>query len=215
MGQLRRLTAEESITDPISAMVLAGGKSRRLGFDKALVTLDSEQNLMASAVATLKRVSSDVMVVGSDDTRQGVDARVVTDVFPGKGSLGGMYSGLLRAEYHHCLVVACDMPFVNVDLLAYMVSCPRDYDVLIPRIGDVLEPLHAIYSKDCLPYMRELLVRDHLKIIDFFDEVRVRYLEADDIDRFDPEHLSFFNVNTPEQLARAKRIADSRMSREG
>lgn len=198
--------------EPISAMVLAGGKSRRLGFDKALLALRDGQSLLFSAVKTLGEVAAEVIVVANDASYcESIEARLVPDVYPGKGSLGGIYSGLLSSKYERSLVVACDMPFLNGKLLAYMVSLPRDYDVLIPRLGDVLEPLHAIYSKECLPHMRELLARDHLKIIDFFDRVRVRYVDAPEIDAFDPEHLSFFNVNTPEQLAVARSIIEGNL----
>ena len=198
------------MSEPISAMVLAGGKSRRLGVDKAYLALNNGRSLVASAVAAVRAVSADVMVVaGPDFCPECFDARLVIDVYPGKGSLGGIYSGLLRSEYSHCLVVACDMPFLNVDLLAHMVSLDRDYDVLIPRADDKLEPLHAIYSKGCLPHMRDLLSRDHLRIIEFFDKVRVKYVEAAEIEVFDPHHLSFFNVNTPEQLAAARALIES------
>jgi molybdenum cofactor guanylyltransferase len=203
------------MSEPVSALVLAGGKSRRLGVDKALISLGgSEESLLASAVITLRKVADEVVVVIGKGERPEVGARLVRDVYPGKGSLGGVYSGLLACRYEYGVVVACDMPFLNVELLSYMVSLPRDYDVLIPRLGNVLEPLHAIYAKACLPYMKDLLDRDHLKIIDFFDKVRVRYVEATEIDKLDPRRLSFFNVNTPEQLAKARAIAEESAPRE-
>lgn len=201
--------------EPISAIVLAGGKSRRLGVDKALLALRNGQSLLVSAVKTVGKVAAEVIVVANDKGYgDDIEARLVPDVYPGKGSLGGIYSGLLSSAYARSLVVACDMPFLNDRLLAYMVSLPRDYDVLIPRLGDALEPLHAVYSKECLPYMRELLAHDHLKIIDFFDQVRVRYVDAAEIDVFDPDHLSFFNVNTPEQLAKARSIIEGNSRRD-
>lgn len=198
------------MSEPISAMVLAGGKSRRLGVDKAHLALNNGRSLVASTVAAVRTVSADIMVVaGPDFCHECLDARLVIDVYPGKGSLGGIYSGLLSAEHSHCLVVACDMPFLNVELLAHMVSLGRDYDVLIPRVGDKLEPLHAIYSKGCLPHMHDLLSRGHLRIVEFFSKVRVKYVEAADIEVFDPHHLSFFNINTPEQLATARALIES------
>lgn len=191
-------------------MVLAGGKSTRLGEDKTLLAL-GKNTLVANAVTTIGEFCDEVLVVaGTSDKTPGPGARVIYDVYPGKGSLGGIYSGLLAAEHQHCLVVACDMPFLNADLLAYMVSLPRNYDVLIPRVNNHLEPLHAIYSKHCLPYMQNLLDQGHLKILDFFDQVVVQYIDEAEINARDPEHLSFFNVNTPDQLAKARELIKQR-----
>ena len=195
------------MTEPISGMVLAGGKSRRLGADKTRLILAGGRSLLQASVDLLNQVVQEVLVVvGAESETEVTGARIVHDVYPDKGSLGGIYSGLLSCQHEHCLVVGCDMPFLNVGFLKWMVERPRDYDVLIPRLDGHLEPLHAIYSKRCLPHMRALLDQGDLKILDFFDQVVVKYVEADEVDRWDPERLSFFNVNTPENLARAREI---------
>lgn len=100
------------------------------------------------------------------------------------------------------------MPFLNIDLLRYMVSLPRDYDVLAPRIDSNIETMHAVYSKNCLPQIEKLLKAGQKKIIEFFDEVRVRYLVREEIDKYDPEHCSFLNINSPEQLEEARLIIE-------
>lgn len=131
----------------------------------------------------------------------------MVDIYPGKSSLGGIYTGLVYSTSFHNLVVACDMPFLNVDLLRYMIDLSPDFDAVIPRIGDLKEPLHAVYSTNCLPQMERLLKEGNLKIADILDSVRVRYVEENEINRFDPEHLSFFNINTEADLERARMLA--------
>ncbi len=100
------------------------------------------------------------------------------------------------------------MPFLNPDLLRYMINLSPDFDVVIPRVGNKMEPLHAIYSKNCIDPMRALIEQDDLKIDRFFDSVKVRYIEEDELSRFDPGHLSFFNINSQEDLDKAIMLAE-------
>jgi molybdopterin-guanine dinucleotide biosynthesis protein A len=118
----------------------------------------------------------------------------------------GLYSGLLAAKHDYAIAVACDMPFINIELLKYMISLPRDYDALLPKIGEQTEQLHSIYSKNCLPKMEKYLNSGHLKITSFMDEIDVKYVDEDIINKYDPRHLSFFNVNTAQQLNEAQDI---------
>lgn len=192
----------------VSVVILAGGQSRRLGRDKSLLELGGEP-LVQRVVARLAPLSDDLIVVANDPHRyESLDLAVqfVVDEVRGMGSLMGIYSGLRAALHSRALVVACDMPFLSVALLQYMISLAGGHDVVIPRIDQLLEPLHAVYSKTCLPSMAGLLDRRERKIVSFFEAVRVRYVETDEIDRFDPEHLSFFNVNRPEDWKRVLRI---------
>jgi len=191
----------------VSGIVLAGGQSSRLGMDKSFVNVKG-QSLIEQIVAKLTRLSDDVVIVtNSPEKYDHLEARVVGDIYPGKGALGGIYSGLRAVANAQSLVVACDMPFLDLNLLRYMILLACGHDVIIPRIGELLEPLHAIYSKSCLEPIDRLLARGGLKIIDFFSEVRVRYVEEDEVDIFDPQHLSFFNVNTLSDLEEMKKMA--------
>jgi molybdopterin-guanine dinucleotide biosynthesis protein A len=190
----------------VSGIVLAGGHSSRLGMDKSFVNANG-QPLIEHIVAKLTKLSDDVIIVtNSPENYNHLEAKLVGDIYPGKGSLGGIYSGLRAATNAHSLVVACDMPFLDLNLLRYMILLACGHDVVIPRIGGLVEPLHAIYSKSCLEPIDRLLARGGLKIIDFFPEVRVRYVEESEVDIFDPQHLSFFNVNTPSDLVRMKKL---------
>jgi molybdopterin-guanine dinucleotide biosynthesis protein A len=191
----------------VSVIVLAGGQSSRLGMDKSFVHVNG-QSLIEHIVAKLTRLSDDVIIAANSPEKYNrLKVRLVGDIYPGKGALGGLYSGLRAATNAYSLVVACDMPFLDLNLLRYMILLACEHDVVIPRIGGFPEPLHAIYSKSCLKPIDRLLARGGLKIIDFFSEVRVRYVEEVEVDIFDPQHLSFFNVNTPNDLEEMKKLA--------
>ena len=131
----------------------------------------------------------------------------MVDLYPGKGSLIGIFTGLVHSANFLNLVVACDMPFLNLDLLRYMVDISPGFDVVIPRIGDQMEPLHAVYSRNCLGPMEKQIKQGNLKITGFFDSLKVKYVGKEELDRFDPERLSFFNINTEADLKKARVLA--------
>jgi molybdenum cofactor guanylyltransferase len=190
--------AERPVEPEASAIVLAGGQSARLGSDKALLPVEG-QPLLARTVGLLRALSDDVVVVTNDPSRyagMALPARLVADESPGLGSLMGIYSGLRVVRHERALTVACDMPFLNPGLLRYLLSLSEGYDVVIPRLEGLLEPLHAVYRRECLPAMARVLAEGRRPIVSFFPEVRVRYVEAQEIDRFDAGRLSFVNINT-------------------
>lgn len=180
----------------------------RLGQDKTLETIGN-RSLLERVLGQLSFLDSDVLVVTAQELSYPQLSiyprlRIVSDIYPAKGPLGGIYTGLRLSNSFHNLVVACDMPFLNRDLLGYLVAESADYDLVVPRLGDLVEPLHAVYSKACLAPIEYLLERGRLGVRELFSLVRVRYVAAWEIERFDPEHLSFFNINTRSDLARAK-----------
>ncbi|GAJ24953.1 unnamed protein product, partial [marine sediment metagenome] len=181
----------------LTSIILAGGKNLRLGRIKALETINSK-SLIERAVERVELVSNQILVVTSQGQltlHDNCKAKILVDLYPGKGPLGGIYTGLLASESSHSLVVACDMPFLNIKLLHYMIGLCQDFDVVVPRVGEEkLEPLHAIYSKNCLDSMKTLLEQNQLKIDRFFNTVNVRYIERAECQKFDPELLTFFNI---------------------
>lgn len=198
-------TVDRSVT----GVVLAGGKSTRLGRDKALLRVDAGPTLIGLAVERLRELVAEVVVVADEHERLGqLAARMVPDVYPGRGVLGGIYSGLVAARHQHVLVVGCDMPFLSPRLLSYLLALPRDYDLLLPRHGaGLLEPLHAVYSRTCREVIQRQLLARRYSAIGYLDEVRVRYVEEAELRQVDPELRSFFNVNTAEDLRRALEMA--------
>jgi molybdopterin-guanine dinucleotide biosynthesis protein A len=175
----------------LSAAVLAGGMSSRLGFPKALLRLGTGRTLIEETVRKLRRLSDDVIVVANDAVFEVHGARRVPDLVPGAASLGGILTAVSAARQERVVVVGCDMPFLSVELLASLAA--MEGDAVVPRIDGYPEPLHAVYSKVCLRAIERRVRAGELKIAGFFPEVRTRYV--DDVDR-----QSFRNVNTPEAL---------------
>lgn len=139
-----------------------------------------------------------------------MEGKVIVDLYPGKGALGGIYTGLAAADTFYSLVVGCDMPFLNSALLHYLIELTPNFDVVVPRIDDMTEPLHSAYSKDCLASIKQLLHQDRLAISHLFSLVNTRYVGEDEIAKFDSEHLSFFNINTQGDLRKAKALIRQR-----
>ena len=199
--------AEGEVRQTISCIVLAGGESNRLGTNKAFLKI-GDRVLIENILEKMAQIGDEVIIVTDFAQEYGyLEARLVSDVYPGKGVLGGVYSGVKAAHSDHSLVVACDMPFLDLRLLRYMILLSPGQDVVIPRVGGLTEPLHAIYSKQCLQPIERVLASGGRRIIDFFPEVRVRYIEDQEIRLFDPQGLSFFNINTPADLAKARGLA--------
>jgi len=206
-----RLEGIEKDNLDITCIVLAGGRGLRLGRDKVQETVGAD-NLLQRVLSQLTLFNRDIIVVTADKKSlpyfNGYQrARVVTDIYPGKGALGGIYTGLAESNSTYNLVVACDMPFLNQALLRYMVGLSAGFDLVVPRLGELVEPLHAVYARRCLAFIEKLLKQGSLEVRALFDLVKVRYVEAGEIDRFDPQHLSFFNVNTEADLEKARQIA--------
>jgi len=195
----------------MTSIVLVGGRSSRFGREKH-TEIVARKSLIERTISHLISLSAEILIVISNRQSRSsfslyAEAKTVVDLYPAKGPLGGIYTGLVYSTSFHNLAVGCDMPFLNLDLLRYMIDLSPDFDVVMPRIGQLKEPLHALYAKNCLLPMERLLKGGNLKIADFLDSVRVRYVEKDEIDRFDPEHLSFFNINTQADLERARMLA--------
>jgi len=194
----------------INCIVLAGGKGLRLGREKVQETVGNS-NLLQWVVSQLSSFSNGTIVVIASEKSltQFIGYprfRIVTDTYPGKGPLGGIYTGLAASDSLHNLVVACDMPFLNQALLRYMIQLSAGFDLVVPRVGELVEPLHAVYSKSCLAPIEWLLDQGELRVRALFDLVKVRYVEVDEIDSFDPKHLSFFNINTEADLEIAQQL---------
>ncbi|HOU24690.1 MAG TPA: NTP transferase domain-containing protein [Anaerolineae bacterium] len=188
----------------ISAVVLAGGKSQRLGIDKTLLRLDGVW-LLERIVEQLRTLSDDVLVVANEPYKLApLGVPIVPDQQVGIGPLAGILAGLAATQHQVGLFVACDMPLLNRRLLRYMARLSADVDVVIPRNGSETEPLHSCYSKACVEPIAAVLEQGQRRVIHFFDRVRVRYVDPDEVAAFDPQGLSLFNINRPEDLQRAQ-----------
>lgn len=190
----------------VTGVIQAGGKSTRMGgHPKALIELGGKR-IIERIVEVLSAVLPDLLIVtNTPDLYVFLGLPMVPDVVPDRGSLGGIYSGL-RAAKGDAFTVACDMPFLHPEVIRLVVSRAGTADVVIPRVRDQFETMHALYAKACLPHMEALLAAKRFKIVGFFDQVRVREIPEAEVARYRDPEVCFMNVNTPEELARARQL---------
>ena len=195
----------------ISCIILAGGKSLRLGHDKVLEKVGNK-SLLEQVMSCIDSLGREIIIVTAEERTLSQlvshsKLKTVPDILPGKGPLGGIHTGLVTSDSFYNLVVACDMPFLNQSLLHYMIKVSDGFDFVLPRMNNQFEPLHAVYSKNCVAPIEFILKQGRKVVTELFNFVKVRYVEAEEVDRFDPKHLSFFNINTKEDLELARKIA--------
>ena len=191
------------------AIILSGGNNRRMLHNKAFLQM-GQKSIIEREIEVLSTLFSTIFVVtNTPENHEHLRVSLVSDVVPGKGPLGGIYSGLMAPKDKYNFVVSCDLPFLNAGLISYMIELTEGHDIVVPRLNGLVEPLHAIYSKHCLIPIKRQLDRNELKIQSFFGEVKVRYIRESEMKRYDPKGIAFFNVNTEEDLGKARLIAEN------
>lgn len=198
------------MSDSISAAILAGGLSSRMGTNKAFAQVGG-QPIIERVVGRMRPLADELVIVANAPAEYAhLKLPVFTDLSPGKGPLGGLYTAISRTHGDYVLAVSCDQPFLNPELLRFLLDLRHGYDVVVPLNRESYpQSMHAVYGKGCLAPIRHRLDADNLKVISFYADVRVRSVVDEEVGRFDPERLSFFNVNTPDDLAEAERLATS------
>lgn len=183
-----------------------------MGCNKALIEFGGRR-LIQAAVDRLAGLFPEVLIIANDPAPYAyLGVKIVPDVIPDSGSLGGLYTGLSAASHQRGFFVACDMPFLNSDLIALLVREAEGWDVVVPRVAGELQPMHAVYAKSCLPHMLEAITSGRLKIASFFPKVKVKTVEEPALRAVDPELLGLMNLNTPLDLERAEAIRQQRAS---
>jgi molybdopterin-guanine dinucleotide biosynthesis protein A len=194
----------------ISVAVLAGGQSERMGRDKAFIEIGGRP-IIERILICVESLTDDVLIsTNSPEKYSQYGLRNISDIYPNKGALGGVYSALEAATHPYVLILACDMPFLNIALLRHLINLAPTADAIVP-IFKLQRPevLHAVYGKRCLPVVKSRLLTNQLRIADFFDDLSVRYVRRDEIARFDPYFHTFFNVNTLADWQQAESIANT------
>ncbi|MEW6569361.1 MAG: molybdenum cofactor guanylyltransferase [Chloroflexota bacterium] len=192
----------------VTVAIQAGGRSRRMGRDKGLVPLAGKP-LIQHLLDRVAGLGDEILVTTNrPDDYAFLGVRLASDPVPGAGALAGLHTALEAARGQTVIVLACDMPFVSRPLLEHLLKLARqgEAQVVVPRRGREYEPLHAVYARACLAAIEAAQAAGEGRMISFFSRVRVAAVEEDELVRYDPEGLSFFNVNTPEDLAQAERI---------
>jgi molybdenum cofactor guanylyltransferase len=180
------------------AIILAGGDSKRLGRPKALLDFCGK-SLIEIMVERLYGIFDQVtLVTDRPELYEGLPVLVTNDLINDKvkSPLRGIHAGLSVSPLPYQFVVACDMPFLNIELVSYMARFASDYDAVVPRVDSYFQPLHAFYSRTCIKIISRQLERGLYKVIDFYENINIKFIDSAEIKRFDPEEISFTNINT-------------------
>jgi len=185
----------------MTGIILAGGKNSRMGTNKAFLEIDGIR-LIDNILAVYRKIFSEIIIVTNDPLSytEFPETVVVTDIYKGKGALGGIYTGLFYATHNYSFVAACDMPFLNKDFIIYLTEQTDKFDIVVPQLSEGFQALHAIYSRNCLSHIKKLMIADKLKIAGFYKEVRLLTIPEEKIKPFNKDGRLFLNINTPEDL---------------
>ena len=184
----------------VTGIILSGGKSTRMGENKAFIELEGVP-IVRRIYTLFKELFQEVIIVtNQQELFKNFDSKIYSDLIPNQGALGGLYTGLYFSTFQYSFCVACDMPFIKKALVQYIINHIEGEDVIVPRTEDGLQPLHAIYSKNCLDPIKIIMEQGKYKIIDFYNRVNVKIVEEKDFTVLDPLRESFINVNTPDEL---------------
>jgi molybdopterin-guanine dinucleotide biosynthesis protein A len=184
----------------VTGFILLGGKSSRYGSNKAFVKVDGVR-LIDRVAGVMKSIFERVVLLtNTPEDYADLQMPMIEDLVKGFGPMGGIYTGLMTLSDTPGFFVACDMPFLSESLIRHMIDVRDDFDVVVPRMDWMLEPLHALYAKRCLPVIREAIDNNQHQILKCFGKLQVRYMDEDELRIWDPKLKSFFNINKPQDL---------------
>ncbi len=194
----------------LTVSIQAGGKSTRMGKDKALMPFLG-QPLIERIIARVAPIADEVIITTNDlQAYRFLGLPLFADIYPERGALGGLHTALACASHSLVAALACDMPFASPELIHFQkkIMLDENVDVVIPGGPEGLEPLHSLYRREtCLPACQDAILAGKWKLISWFPQVKVRTLQPDEIRPYDQAGLVFWNLNTPEEFKRAEAIA--------
>lgn len=183
----------------MNAVILAGGRSSRMGSNKAFLELKGK-TFIELQIELLREMFDEIFISANTPSEyEYLNLPVFTDIYPGKGPLGGIYTSLINSSSFHTFMLACDMPFAGPELIKYLKELTKEYDVVIPKSERGFEPLHAFYSKNCIDPIKRELDENNLRIISFFPHVNVKIVELDSLASSDSFENSIKNLNTRDE----------------
>ena len=184
----------------MTGIILAGGESKRMGRNKAFIEIEGER-IIDRSVRIFHELFDEVMIVTNSPLDYVyLNVQVTTDLVPGKGSLGGLYTGMYLSRSPKAFFVSCDMPFLNKNIISFFLDQAEDADLVVYHSEGYWEPLHAVYSKSFLKPFERLMKEGELKIIEAYKKMRIREISKQDLLPFDPELRGLININTPHDL---------------
>jgi len=180
----------------MNAVILVGGKSSRMGTNKAFLELKGK-TFIELQIELLREMFDEISISANTPSEyEYLNLPIFKDIYPGKGPLGGIYTSLINSSSLHTFMLACDMPFVGPELIKHLKDLTKEYDVVIPKSENGLEPLHAFYSKNCIEPIKRELDENNLRIRSFFPQVNVKIVELDSLASSDHFKNSIKNLNT-------------------
>ncbi|MEE8190538.1 MAG: molybdenum cofactor guanylyltransferase [Candidatus Scalindua sediminis] len=189
----------------MNAVILAGGKSSRMGSNKAFLKLESK-TFIEHQIDLLREIFNEIIIsANTPSVYKHLNIPIIKDIYPNKGPLGGIHASLINTSSFYTFVLACDMPFVEIDLIKHLKSFIKGHDVVVPQINKGLEPLHAFYSKNCIAPVKRALDNNNLRIIDFFPQVNVKVVKLDSLASSDKFKKATKNLNTTEEYNSVKK----------
>jgi molybdenum cofactor guanylyltransferase len=190
----------------MTGIILAGGKNSRMGTNKAFLEIDGIR-LIDKTINIYREIFSEIIIVTNDPLSyiEFTDAAIVTDIYKGKGPLGGIYTGLFYSKNDYAFISACDMPFLNKEFIIYLTEQADKFDIVVPQLSEGFQPLHAIYSQSCLSHIKKMMLADKLKITGFYKDVRLLSIPEEKIKPFNRDDRLFLNINTPEDMERGQK----------
>jgi molybdopterin-guanine dinucleotide biosynthesis protein A len=201
---------EKLTTKEVSGIILAGGRSSRMGKNKAFLTVDNNQKIIEGIIELFQELFQETIIVSNEpELYEYLGVPVTTDIIPRQGPLSGIHAGLVKAGTQYSFVVPCDMPFLQANLIKLLVEEAVGFDVAVPQIGKYLQPLHAVYSKNCLEHIEKCLNNNIVKVFALYPWVKVNFVgESKLSSAINNGSLDqvFFNINTQEELEQAKQF---------
>lgn len=186
----------------MTAIILAGGKSSRLGYDKAFIKIKGA-SLIKRQLNTLKKLFKNLIIVTNNpDNYRFKGIKVIPDIIPNRGPLSGIYSGLMASNTLYNFVLACDMPFINSELIKYMIKSKDKFDAVVPKLKKGYETLFAIYSRNCLPIIYETINKNNFKVRNIFSKIKLKKIGEQEISKFGDPGILFMNINTKDDLCK-------------
>lgn len=191
---------EGHLIEDITGVILAGGKSSRFGSNKAMAQFKGVR-LIERVTGLLGSIFRRLIIITNTPLEYSyLKIPLFQDLVKGLGPVGGIYTGLDAIETDWAFFCACDMPFLNKGLVRYISGIKNGYDAVVPKVDWKIEPLHALYSKRCLPALKKLIHDKEYQTIKSFNDINVKFVEEDEIINFDPLLKTFLNVNRQDEL---------------
>jgi molybdopterin-guanine dinucleotide biosynthesis protein A len=188
------------MTEDIKCCIIAGGKSGRFGSDKSLYMLDNKP-MISHTYDVVKKIFDEIYIIAPNGEKFSfLEAKIIPDIIPGLGPIGGIYTAVESLDAERTFIFPCDMPYLNRGFIEYMTEIPGIYDIIVPLINGMYQPLHAIYSKRCISNIKKNIEHEDYRMSGFYEGLNIRTVNEEEIGCYDDPFRMFKNINFREDL---------------